>query len=141
MIVLTSWVKCLLVFYPGGNFINLEAIFIHILEAILSILKQYAMRRQWTIWFTMSRMRYFTLNTTVLISWGKCLLVSSLEELDGDGESCAADLGGRRSDGSCASCWAKLDVCMGLAGGMSTFPEREVSRGWVPCSATGRGCT
>ena len=89
----------------------------------------------------MSRMRYFTLNTIVLISWGKCLLVSSLEKLDGGGESCAADLGGRRFDGSCASCWAKLDVCMGLAGGMSTFPEREVSRGWVPCSATGRGCT
>ena len=26
MIVLTSWVKCPLVFYPGSNFINLEAI-------------------------------------------------------------------------------------------------------------------
>ena len=42
----------------------------------------------------MSRMRYFTLNTIVLISWGKCLLVSSLEKLDGGGESCAVDLGG-----------------------------------------------
>ena len=89
----------------------------------------------------MSRMRYFTLNTIVLISWGKCLLVSSLEELDGDGESCAADSGGRRSDGSCASCWAKLDVCMGLVGGMSNLPEREVSRGRVPCSIAGGGCT
>ena len=30
-------------------------------------------------------------------------MVGSLEELDGDGESCAADSGGRRFDGSCAS--------------------------------------
>ena len=48
MIVLTSWVKCLLVFYPGSNFINLEA--------ILSIL--FRLARSWLNigWFSISLM-------------------------------------------------------------------------------------
>ena len=56
MIVLTSWVKCLLVFYPGSNFINLDAISIHILEAILSIL--FRLARSWLNigWFSIPLM-------------------------------------------------------------------------------------
>ena len=48
MIVLTPWVKCLLVFYPGSNFISLEA--------ILSIL--FRLARSWLNigWFSISLM-------------------------------------------------------------------------------------